>query len=147
VKKFRYRLERILSLKATLKKQAQKDLAKAENERRKQQEILLSLKNELAGRLIREKDMRAKKLDLRRLEMTQRYFAQLTFLIGHQINVLKEAERRTAEKRRKLVKTSREEKKYSRLKEIRREEYTQEMELMLQKETDEFASNVHRRQT
>jgi flagellar export protein FliJ len=136
-----------LSLKATLKKQAQKDLAKAENERRKQQEILLSLKNELAGRLINEKDKRAKKLDLRRLDMTQRYFAQLTSLIGHQINVLREAERKTEEKRRKLVKASKEEKKYSRLKEIRREEYTQEMELMLQKETDEFAANVHRRST
>jgi flagellar export protein FliJ len=106
----------------------------------------LSLKNELTGRLIREKNMRADRLDLRRLDLTQRYFAQLAFLIAHQINVLKQAERKTDEKRRKLIQASKEEKKFARLKEIRREEYTREMELMLQKETDEFARNVHQRQ-
>lgn len=130
-----------------LKKQAQKDLARAESERRKQQDILLSLRNELDSRLVREKDARSKRLDLRRLELTQKYFAQLGFLISHQINVLREAERKTAEKRRKLVKASKEEKKYTRLKEIRREEYTREMELMLQKETDEFAGNTYRRKS
>lgn len=128
-----------------LKKQAQKDLARAESERRKQQDILQSLRDELSNRLVMEKNSRSRKLDLRRLELTQKYFMQLAFLISHQVNVLKEAERKTAQKRRKLIKASKEEKKYARLKEIRREEYTQEMELMLQKETDEFAGNICRR--
>lgn len=65
-------------------------------------------------------------------------------MILNQRQLLANAEKDVEEKRAKLVEASREEKKYARLKEIRKEEYTRELELALQKETDEFAKNVHR---
>jgi flagellar FliJ protein len=144
VKKFRFRLERVLSLKTTLKKQAQKALAEAENEKRKQQGILISLNDELSGRMAQEKSRRTKKLDLGRLELAQKYFGQLALLIAHQTKVLKEAEAKVVHKRKNLLEASKEVQKFEKLKEIRKDEYTHELELMLQKETDEFAKNVHR---
>ena len=145
MKKFQYRLQRILKLKTTLKKQAQKELAKAQNERLKQQAILDNLRNELALRLNDEKNNRLNKLNVWHLEISQGYIAQLTFLIIHQQKVVQDMEQIVEKKRQLLVEASREERKYSRLKEIRKEEYIQDMELALQKETDEFAKNIHLR--
>lgn len=145
MKKFQYRLQRILKLKTTLKKQAQKELAKAQNERLRQQAILDNLRNELALRLNDEKNKRHRKLNVWHLEISQGYFSQLTFLISHQQKVVQDMEQIVEKKRQLLVEASREERKYSRLKEIRREEYIQDMELALQKETDEFAKNIHLR--
>jgi len=143
MKKFQYRLQRILKLKTTLKKQAQKILAKAQNEKLRQQTILENLRNELAFRLSDEKNSRSSILNVRHLELAQGYFSQLSFLISHQQRVVNELDQVVEKKRGLLVEASREERKYERLKEIRKEEYTQELELALQKETDEFAKNIH----
>jgi len=147
MKKFRYRLERILTLKETLKRQAQKEFAEAEANRQKQSLILESLKTELGRRLESEKEGRKKRLDITRLTNLQRYLGQLSFLIGHQTRVLARARELVELKRRKLVGASREERKYERLKEIRQEEYTRLLEGAQQKETDEFARNICRRKT
>ncbi len=80
---------------------------------------------------------------MQRLAQTQRYVAQLKFLIGHQKKVIREATKKVEQKRRKLIEASKEERKYERLREIRKEEYNRELELALQKETDEFAGNVY----
>jgi flagellar export protein FliJ len=142
VKKFRFRLQRILSLKSVLRKQAQKALARAENNRKKEQDLLDQLHSEMNLRLKLERESRLKKLNVRHLEIAQRYLGQLIFLIGHQTRVVAEAEKVVALKRKKLIESKREERKYERLKEIRREDYTQELENLLQKETDEFARNI-----
>jgi len=142
VKKFRFRLQRILSLKSVLKKQAQKALARAENNRKKEQDLLDQLHSEMALRLKLERKSRLKKLNVRHLEIAQRYLGQLKFLIGHQIGVVAEAAKKVELKRKKLIESNREERKYERLKEIRQEDYSQELERLLQKETDEFARNI-----
>ncbi|MBD3381808.1 MAG: flagellar export protein FliJ [candidate division Zixibacteria bacterium] len=144
MKKFHYRLQRILSVKRTLKKQAQKALAKSQNERNSQKRTLENLERELVERLTAEKTSRRDKLDLHHLNLYHGYISQLKFMILNQRQLLANAEKDVEEKREKLVEASREEKKYARLKEIRKEEYTRELELALQKETDEFAKNVHR---
>jgi len=146
MKKFRYRLQKILSLKQTLKKQAQKELARAENEHQRSLNILNALKDELALRLKLEKSSRRKKLNVRQLSETQRYFAQLAFLIQHQTNTLAESKKIAEEKRQTLIEASREERKYERLGEIRKEEYMHTLENALQKENDEFARNIVQRQ-
>ena len=89
-----------------------------------------------------EKESRLKKLNVRHLEIAQRYLGQLKFLIGHQIGIVAEAQKRIELKRKKLIESKREERKYERLKEIRREDYSQELERLLQKETDEFARDI-----
>ncbi len=142
MKKFRFRLQRILSLKSILKKQAQKALAKAENNRKKEQDLLDQLYSEMDLRLKLEKESRLKKLNVRHLEIAQRYLGQLKFLIGHQTRVVAEAEKKVEVRRKKLIESKREERKYERLKEIRQEDYSQELERLLQKETDEFAKNI-----
>lgn len=142
MKKFRFRLQRILALKSVLKKQAQKALAKAENSRKKEQNLLDQLHSEMDLRLKLEKESRLKKLNVRHLEIAQRYLGQLKFLIGHQTRVVAEVEKKVAVTRKKLIESRREERKYERLKEIRQEDYSQELERLLQKETDEFAKNI-----
>jgi flagellar export protein FliJ len=96
----------------------------------------------MALRLKLEKKSRLKKLNVRHLEIAQRYLGQLKFLIGHQIGVVAEAEKKVELKRKKLIESNREERKYERLKEIRGEDYSRELERFLQKETDEFARNI-----
>jgi flagellar protein FliJ len=144
MKKFRYRLQKILSLKTTLKKQAQKDFAAAESELSRQTNILESIKSELAIRLKNEKQARCEKLDLKQISLTQQYFGQLSFLIKHQIHVVTKSKKTVEDRRRDLLAASKEKRKYERLKEIRKEDYNRELEMALQKETDEFAKNVHR---
>jgi len=147
MKKFRYRLQKILSLKSTLKKQVQKEFASAESELNRQKNILESIKSELHTRLKDEKDSRTKKLNLTQITLTQQYFGQLKFLINHQSQVVSKASKTVADKRKDLLEASKEERKYERLKEIRRDEYNRELEITDQKETDEFAKNIHRQNT
>ena len=120
-------------------------MAKVQNERLRQQTILDNLRNELTLRLNHEKNNRNRILNVWQLEITQGYFSQLAFLISHQQKIVHDLELVVEEKRKLLVEATREERKYMRLKEIRKEEYTQELELALQKETDEFAKNIHLR--
>jgi flagellar export protein FliJ len=74
--------------------------------------------------------------------VAQRYLGQLKFLIEHQTRVVTKAEKKVEVKRKKLIESKREERKYERLKEIRQEDYSRELESLLQKETDEFARNI-----
>lgn len=119
-------------------------MANAQNERNLQKRTLENLELEMVERLVAEKEARINKLDIRHLNLYHGYLSQLKFMIFHQRQKVAAAEKAVEEKRIKLIEASREEKKYDRLKEIRKEEYSKDLELALQKETDEFAKNVHR---
>lgn len=103
------------------------------------------MRSELTLRLRSEKHSRSNKLNVRYLEISQKYMAQLSFLIKHQSKKLLEAERIASEKRKKLIEARREERKYERLKQRRQDDYNRELEKLLQKETDEFAGNIYMR--
>ncbi len=88
---------------------------------------------------------RVKKINPDKLRSSSEYIEQLEFLIEHQKKEVTDAESRTADCRGKLEDASKEVKKYERLEEIKRDQYAKEMDLILQKENDETASNICRK--
>jgi len=80
------------------------------------------------------------------LRRTHDYLKQIDFLIGHQNSRVASASLHSEECREMLEMATKEEKKFERLKEIKREEYIRDMNLQLQKETDEIAATVSCRQ-
>ncbi|MBU1471487.1 MAG: flagellar export protein FliJ [candidate division Zixibacteria bacterium] len=146
MKKFQFRLEKIKKLREDSKRQAQRDFAQAKLEELQEQRVLEKLEEEARLRRLRERDSRIKRVIPAILRRTHDYIKQIDFLIGHQSGRVASASLHSEECRETLEKATKEEKKFERLKEIRREEYIRDMNLQLQKETDEIASTAVCRQ-
>jgi len=101
--------------------------------------MLGTLENEAELRREIELKARLNKVNPERLRRSSDYIGQLDFLISHQTTKVHEAAAVSDEKRKLLLEASREEKKYERLEDLQREQYNKQMELLLQKETDEIA--------
>jgi flagellar FliJ protein len=145
VKKFRFRLEKIEKLRKDKKRRVQRAFAEAKRREKQERDKLAMLRREVAMRRQDSVADRVKKISLDRLRSSGEYIVQLEFLIEHQRRQVADASNRTAECRGKLEEASKEVRKFERLEEIKREQYTREMETFLQKEIDETASNMSRR--
>nr|MBN2276244.1 flagellar export protein FliJ [candidate division Zixibacteria bacterium] len=142
MKKFRFRLERMLQLKEHKEKERQKNLAQATQK-------VVNQENHLAGlgqkRLETQADQRGYltgRLALTSLTMFSRYYTLLkkNELTGREL--LRIYQREQEKKRLDLVSATREKKIYEKLKEKKRQAYDKEMETLQQKEQDEIASQM-----
>jgi flagellar export protein FliJ len=91
-------------------------------------------------RRLQDKGTRIKRVVPSDLQRSHEYIKQIDFLIRHQTGRVAAACSETEKCREKLEIATREEKKFERLEEIKKSEYDREMNLILQKETDEVAS-------
>jgi len=89
---------------------------------------------------VQERGTRIKRVVPSNLQRSHEYIKQIDFLIRHQTGRVAAASNETEGRREILEVATREEKKFERLEEIKRDEYNREMNLLLQKETDEIAS-------
>ncbi len=97
------------------------------------------LKTEVSLRRAKDRSKRIHRIEPESLSRTNAYMGQLSFLIKHQSGVVEHRSEETSIRRRELEESSREVKKYERLKEIRQEQYQHDLNLILQKDTDEIA--------
>ena len=144
MKKFQFRLEKLKKLKEDRKKQSQRRLAQAKQQESEEQSRLETLETEVSLRRAKDRSRRLSKVEPDDLRRTHEYMGQLGFLISHQTKVVERQSQETGKRRKELEESSKEVKKYERLEEIRKDQYNHELNLALQKDTDEVAIRMKR---
>ena len=132
-------------LKEDRKKQSQRRLAQAKQQEAEERSRLETLKTEVSLRRAKDRSKRLRRVEPENLRRTSEYMGQLGFLVRHQSGVVERQSEETDKRRKELEESSREVKKYERLKEIRRDQYTHDLNLALQKDTDEVAIRMTRK--
>lgn len=147
MKRFQFRLQKLRKLREDLKKRAQRKFALAKLREQEETRKLVLLQQEVSQRRRDARMSRTNRVYPSRLKASVDYITQLEFLISHQKAKVAECARFSEDCRRELENASKEVKKFERLEDIRREQYMHEMELLLQKDNDEVASQVGRRRS
>ena len=144
MKKFKYRLEPLLKLKAYREKEEQKVHAAALQKVYSQENSLVNINSDRSDNQKRLRNVQSGKLDLSLLSSYSRYFVKLKKdeFIGREM--LKVFKKDTEEKRLKLLEATKQRKIYDKLKEKHHENYTHELEQLIQKEQDEIAVQITR---
>lgn len=144
MKKFRFRLEPLLKLKAYKEKEEQKVHAAALQKVYNQEDSLVNINTDRTNNQISLRNFLSGCLDLSRLSGYSRYFMKLKkdeYVGGEMLKVL---QKDTEEKRHKLLEATKHRKIYEKLKEKHLEKYSSELELAIQKEQDEIGLQIAR---
>lgn len=142
MKKFQFRLQKLLQIKAHRKMEKQKELAKAERVRRMEEAHLELLHSRMTQEIADLQMHKVEHVDCRRLTQSAYYQQRLIGNMATQRQVIANAKKLEADKRENLIEAAKEEKVFDKLKERQQERYWQEMETLQQKETDEIARNT-----
>lgn len=142
MKKFRFRLERMLQLKAHREKEKQKLLGAATQKVVNQETALELIGENRRVAQSRQRPHLQGRINTSMMTMYSRYYLQLKKddLAGHEL--LNAFEKEREDKRQDLVEATKEKKIYEKLKERRLEAYYKEYKLASQKEQDEVASQM-----
>ncbi len=144
MKKFKFRLEPLLRVKAHLEKERQKEHAVALQRVHAQQEHLYRLDVTRVGVMERQRQTQSAPVSAAHMLLFSRYYLKLKrdMITGAELLRGLEGE---AEKRRKLlVEASRERKMYDKLKERQQVKFNLSVELITNKQNDEIAANSYR---
>jgi len=146
VKKFKFRLEPLKKIKEHVEKQRQKEHADAIHRVNAQQARLAALEQSRLNVMQHQRDKQTAARVVSPMELLtySRYYLKLKreTLAGGEL--LRGLETEAEAKRLKLVDAARERKIYEKLKERQNTKFNQSMELILNKENDEIASNTFR---
>jgi flagellar FliJ protein len=140
MKKFRFRLQKLLQLRQHRKLEQQKKLAKAERLRRLEEAHLASLHERLAGEQRRPAAQSGKVVDVSRLQQSIRYQERLRADMSIQEQMIIRARASEEKRRTELLEAAKQEKIFAKLKEHQRDDYHAELERGDQKDTDEIAT-------
>lgn len=145
MKRFQFRLQKLLQIKTHRKMERQKELAKAERVRRMEEAHLEMLHSRMADEIAELAHHKTDAISCRRLTQSAFYQQRLINNMATQRQVITNAKRLEDGKREELIDAAREEKVFEKLKERQHEKYQHEVEILLQKETDEIAGNTFRK--
>lgn len=144
MKKFRYRLESLLKVKAHLEKEAQKEHAVAREKVLDQQERLGDIRKQRESTVGAQRSRLTGNLSVAGLLVCSRYLVKLKKDLLSGSEVLRGLEIETDKKRQELIDAARQREIYEKLKEKQRKDYYEEFNRVERKETDEIALNTHR---
>jgi flagellar FliJ protein len=142
MKRFQFRLQKLLQIKTHRKMEKQKELAKAERVRRMEEAHLELLYSRMSQEIEDLQRQKVERVDCRRLTQSAFYQQRLIGNMATQKQVIVNAQKQEDAKREKLIESAREEKVFEKLKERQQDRYWQELDLLQQKETDEIARNT-----
>lgn len=143
MKRFKFRLEPLLKLRAHREKEEQKAHAAALFKVHSQNESLANINSDRGNNQNGLRQFLSGSLDLSRLSVFSRYFVKLkkNELIGREM--LKVMQKETEEKRLKLLEATRQRRIFDKLKEKHRENHNKIFELSDQKELDEVGNQMN----
>jgi flagellar export protein FliJ len=142
VKKFQFRLQKLLQVKTYNKMQKQKELSQAERMRRMEEAHLAMLQQHLHDEIEALKAQKRDHVDVSRLTRSVYYQQRLLTNMATQERVITDACRKEAIKRGRLIEATKEEKTFEKLKERQQFRYLVELDHLLQKENDEISKNL-----
>jgi flagellar protein FliJ len=142
MKKFKFRLEPLLQIKAHIEREKQKHLALAARKVVDQETYLHELNRDRQAAQNEQRGYLSGTLNPNLLLNYSRYFLKLkkNELTGSEI--LKAFRIEREKKRRDLIEATKEKKIYEKLKEHKKDNYQKEMETIIQKEQDDIASKM-----
>ena len=144
MKKFRFRLEPLLKLRAYREKEEQKVHAAALQKVFSQEDSLVNIKTDRVNNQKNLRNFLSGYLNLSKLSGYSRYFTKLKkdeYIGGEMLKVLKKD---TEDKRQKLLEATKQRKIYEKLKEKHLDKFKHEFEQAVQKEQDEIGVQISR---
>ncbi len=145
MKKFQFRLQKLLQVKTYNKMQKQKELSQAERMRRMEEAHLAMLQQHLHNEIEALKAQKRDHVDVSRLTRSVHYQQRLLTNMATQERVITDACRKEEIKRGRLIEATKEEKTFEKLKERQQYRYLIELDHLMQKENDEISKNVFMR--
>ena len=145
MKKFRFRLQKLLQVKTYNKMQKQKELSQAERLRRMEEAHLAMLQQHLHDEMAALKAQKRDHVDVSRLTRSVYYQQRLLANMATQERVITDACRKEEIKRGRLIEATKEEKTFEKLKERQQFRYLVELDHLMQKENDEISKNIFMR--
>ena len=142
MKKFRFRLQKLLQVKTYNKMQKQKELSQAERLRRMEEAHLAMLQQHLHNEIEALKARKQDHVDVSRLTRSVHYQQRLLTNMATQERVIVDARHKEEGKRGRLIEATKEEKTFEKLKERQQYRYLVELDHLLQKENDEISKNL-----
>jgi flagellar protein FliJ len=140
MKKYKFKLQAVLREREIREDERKRDMAKALDKLRIEQELLLKFKDLRESNLNAISNEKIKDFpDIRQLRLYEVYVIFLNNRIANQKNAVKSAEAKLMEARLKLFEATKRRKIMSILKENKRVEYYMEIDKAEQKEIDEFS--------
>ena len=146
MKKFAFRLEPLLKMKAHTEKERQKDHAVAQGKALEQRRSLEKIGADQAGTLDRQREEMAGRMSVAELLIYSRYLLKLkkdTLTGGEMLKVL---ERNVEAKRRALVEATKQKKVYEKLRERQQKRHQEMVKAQETKEADEIAIMSYQQQ-
>jgi len=144
MKKFKFRLEPLLKLRAYKEKEEQKVHAAALQKIYNQEDKLVNINTDRFNNQKSLRNILSGCLDLSRLSGYSRYFMKIKKDEYLDREMLKVFQKDTEEKRLKLLEATKQRKIYEKLKEKHHEKYNHEFEQVVQKEQDEIGTQIAR---
>ena len=145
MKKFRFRLQKLLQVKTYNKMQKQKELSQAERMRRMEEAHLAMLQQHLHNEIEALKAQKRDHVNVARLTRSVHYQQRLLTNMATQERVIIDACRKEEIKRGRLIEATKEEKTFEKLKERQQFRYLVELDHLMQKENDEISKNIFMR--
>lgn len=145
MKKFDFRLQKVMEYKEHKEKEKQKELALAQENLHREQNTLSELKK---LKLNCEKNLmekRKEKINLRENHLHQSYLSKVTRGVKKQNLLVKEKEKECTQRLKNLLEASREKKSLENLKGKKLISYLKDILKAEQKEMDEFARDIGKR--
>jgi len=142
MKKFKFRLERMLQLKDHKEKEKQKILAEATQKVVSQESYLESIGQKRLNTQVEQRKFLTGKLNMPAMSMFSRFYLGLKKNEISGREMLRAYRMDQAKKRQELIHATKEKKIYEKLKERKYTEYYKDLELQQQKEQDELASQM-----
>jgi flagellar FliJ protein len=145
MKKFNFRLQKVMEYKEHREKDKQRELAQAREILQREKEVLSEMEEQ---KFSCEKNLlkkRKEKVNLRENHLHQVYLTKIVKGIKKQEVSVRESEKECSKKIENLLETSREKKSLEKLKGKKLVSYLQEILRAEQKEIDEFARDVGRK--
>lgn len=142
MKKFTFRLERILHYKAEIEDQKRRDLSRLIDELTIQQNGLLRLTAERESYLKKYSSLFKGKVDVEGLKTTRRFLDKLHRDLVAQAKKVIECERQVARAKADLLEAMRDRKKYENLREHKLKAYIKDSDRQEQKRLDEFGNQA-----
>jgi flagellar protein FliJ len=147
MKKFNFRLERILQYKAQVEEQRKRELSDRSEELRKENQALLDLTREKEEYLSRYSACFQGRVDVNGLKVTRRFLDKLHRDLVLQARRVVESEKKMERAKAALLESMRDRKKYDKLKERMLKAHTKKSNLEEQKALDEFGAQATLRRT
>lgn len=141
MKKFKYRFEPLLKVKSEIEKQKQKEFAQVKQKVNDQTQKIQQVDKNFDNSLNKQRQMQKNKISVAEMLVYLRYFVELKKENITNNEMLKALDVELVKKRKSLVKSTTEKKKYEKLKENLLIRYKSDFTKTETKDNDETASN------